>query len=93
LPLSPQHKALAVSEQDASSASTLNFARHLLALRKKHPALRYGEIEFLDAPPSVLAFRRKHETGDVLCVFNMGAEAVTFDGRQLLAHGHMISPA
>jgi len=93
LPLSPQHKALAVSEQDASSTSTLNFTRNLLALRKKHPALWLGEIEFLDAPPSVLAFKRKHETGDVLCVFNMSGEAVTFDGQILSPYAHKITAA
>jgi len=92
LPLAPQHQVLAVSEQERASGSTLKFTRDLLALRKKYPALRYGEIEFVDAPPFVLAFKRKHETGDVLCVFNMGVEAAVFDGQQLAAHGYSISP-
>ena len=44
----------------------------MLALRRRHPALRVGSIEFLDAPPGVLAFVRRHEEEAVLCAFNLG---------------------
>jgi alpha-glucosidase len=93
LPLSPQHKALAVSEQEKAATSTLKFTRSLVALRRQHPALRLGEIEFVDSPASVLAFKRKHEAGDMLCVFNMSAEPAAFAGQQLSAYAHRIAPA
>ena len=42
LPLGPEHRALAVSEQEEDPASALAFTRKLLAARKAHPALRDG---------------------------------------------------
>jgi alpha-glucosidase len=93
LPLSPLHKPLAVSTQEADSSSVLKFSREMLATRKKHPALRFGDIEFVDGPNSVLAFKRKHAAGDMLCVFNMSADAVSFSDLKLTAYGHKIEPS
>jgi alpha-glucosidase len=93
LPLSPLHRPLAVSAQENEPASVLKFARYMLSMRKKHPALRFGEIEFLDAPESILAFKRTHVAGNVTCVFNMGVESVSFGEMKLAACGHQIEPA
>ena len=93
LPLSPLHKPLAVSTQEADPSSVLKFSREMLAMRKKYPALRFGDIEFVDGPNSVLAFRRKHAAGDMLCVFNMSADAVSFSDLKLTAYGHKIEPS
>jgi alpha-glucosidase len=93
LPLSPLHKPLAVSTQEPDPGSVLTFARNMLSLRKKHPALRFGEIEFLDAPEAILAFKRKHATGSVTCVFNMSADLASFGDVKLAAYGHKIVPA
>jgi alpha-glucosidase len=79
LPMAPAHKALAVSAQDADKNSMLAFARDMIALRKKHPALVLGEIELLDAPAPVLAFRRTHGGESVLCVFNMSKDEVVYE--------------
>ena len=54
------------------------FARAFLAMRKKHPALRWGEIVFRDVPGPLLAFERRLESERVLCVFNMSAEKAAF---------------
>jgi alpha-glucosidase len=78
LPLAPGHAALAVSVQERDARSTLACARRLLAARRASRALRYGEIEFLDAPEPVLAFLRTFENERVLCVFNFGSETVSF---------------
>jgi alpha-glucosidase len=52
-----------------------------LSARKQSAALRLGEMEFVDAPESVLAFVRMHEGERVLCVFNMSrGEAAFRDG-------------
>ena len=93
LPLSPLHKPLAVSTQEADPSSVLKFSREMLAMRKKYPALRFGDIEFVDAPNPVLAFKRKHAAGDMLCVFNMSADAVSFSDLKLTAYGHKIEPS
>jgi alpha-glucosidase len=91
LPVSPLHKPLAVSEQETLANSALNFVRGFLQMRKANPALQFGEIEFLDAPSSILAFKRTHAAGDVLCVFNMSAGEAVFRDTRLAAYGHRIS--
>jgi len=78
LPPGPAHRALAVSEQEKDGASPLQFARRFLAVRRASAALRLGEIEFLDAPPPVLAFRRRWRNECVWCVFNMGNAPAAF---------------
>jgi alpha-glucosidase len=71
LPAAPEHANLTVERQEADLASTLALARKLIVLRRETPALRLGNIRFRDTPDPVLAFERD----DVLCVFNMSAEA------------------
>ena len=83
LPLGPQHRKLAVSEQTRDSQSALNFARSAMKARKENAALRLGEIEFLDVAPPVLAFMRTHESERVLCVFNMSREQVMFQDARI----------
>ncbi len=75
LPLSPVHKALAVSQQEVDAGSTLNYARRFLAARRTSAALRLGDITVLNSADPVLAFVRREGAEAVLCVFNMsGAE-------------------
>ncbi|MEQ8968112.1 MAG: alpha glucosidase [Azospirillaceae bacterium] len=77
LPVDPRHVPLAVDRQEDDPASTLNFARHFLAWRKRHPALVTGDIRFLDTPEPVLAFERRVDDGPVLvCAFNLGEAPV-----------------
>ena len=78
LPMAPEHRALAVSRQEQEAESTLRFARAFLAMRKKYPALRWGEIVFRDAPGPQLVFERRLEKDRVLCAFNMSAEKTAF---------------
>jgi alpha-glucosidase len=78
LPMAPEHRALAVSRQEQEAESTLRFARAFLAMRKKHPALRWGEIVFRDAPGPLLVFERCLEGESVLCVFNMSTEKTAY---------------
>ena len=78
LPVDPRHPPLAVDRQDADPASMLNLTRRLIALRKREPALRLGSLRFLDAPAPVLAFERTRGDDILVCVFNLGHEAVTW---------------
>jgi alpha-glucosidase len=78
LPLSPKHRALAISEQERNPQSALNFAHRFLAFRRTSAPLRWGEIAFLDAKPPLLAFTRECAGEQLLCLFNMGAEAAEF---------------
>ena len=79
LPLGPAHQAMAVSEQEKDPESTLAYARRFLAARKAYGALVTGEMEFLPAPPNVLAFSRTSGADRLLCVFNMSRKQVRFD--------------
>jgi alpha-glucosidase len=78
LPLGPAHRALAVSEQEGNPASALAHSRRFLASRRKSPALRLGDIQFLDADKPILAFTRTHGSERVLCVFNLSAGDASF---------------
>jgi alpha-glucosidase len=85
LPLGPAHGALAVSVQEEDAASPLHFARALLKARKAYPALRLGELELLDAPAPLLAFRRSRDDQTILCVFNLGRARATFSAKGIAA--------
>jgi alpha-glucosidase len=73
LPLGPQHRALAVSEQERDRGSTLNFFRAMMHERMTIAALRTSDLKLLDTPRPVIAFTRGDE---VLCVFNLGPDSM-----------------
>lgn len=79
LPLAPEHSALAVDRQDGDPASTLEFTRRLVALRKASPALREGDLALIGTPEPVLAFVRTQGAERLSCVFNMSGAAVETD--------------
>lgn len=78
LPIPQEHRARAVSEQEADPTSVLHAYRRFLRWRRATPALRFGDIEFVDAAEPVVAFVRTHEDERVLAAFNLGAEPVQF---------------
>ncbi|GAB4523020.1 MAG: alpha glucosidase [Amphiplicatus sp.] len=79
LPVDPRHDALAADRQEKDSTSTLNRTRGFIALRRAHPALRLGAIDFLDAPEPVLAFRRAYEKESLICAFNLGGDEAAIE--------------
>jgi alpha-glucosidase len=76
LPIKYEHSMLNVATQNADLESTLNFYRQALALRKAHPALIDGEIEFLKTGEPVLAFRRTEGTQRLVCVYNLSLDSI-----------------
>lgn len=76
LPIGPDHAALAVDRQESQPQSMLALTRQLLALRRDCDALLLGEMEVIEAGEALLVFERRHGDQRVLCVFNMGAEAL-----------------
>jgi len=79
LPVDPRHAAMAVDQQELSADSMLRFARGFLALRKRHPALIRGSINFHDAGPHAVVFERRAQHERVLCAFNLTASKVSID--------------
>jgi alpha-glucosidase len=77
LPVPPEHQALAVTLQEATPGSALNGFRAFMTWRKTQPALRWGDIQFIETPEPVLAFTRRHGNDTVLAAFNLSGQAVT----------------
>ena len=102
LPAAAEHAGLTTDVQNRDPDSVLNFARRLIAARQDSGALKWGEIEFLDAPAPILAFRRAWRGETVVCAFNMGGAPVRWpdppadagagpDGLELNPHGGWLS--
>jgi alpha-glucosidase len=93
LPVPPQHLQLSVAAQERDPSSALHGFRRLLQWRDSLPLLISGDIEFLAATESVLAFRRFDATGSLLAAFNLSAEPASVMlpgvkvGRALGGHG------
>jgi alpha-glucosidase len=78
LPTATTHRALAIDVQENDLASTLNFARHCVALRRDNAALRLGDIVFHDTDDGLIAFERLYRGERALCLFNPTAAATTW---------------
>jgi alpha-glucosidase len=93
LPVPPQHRELAVAAQEQDASSALHGFRRLMNWRKSVPLLLSGDIEFLAATESVLAFRRFDEQGSLLAAFNLSGEPASVNlpgisvSRDLGGHG------
>lgn len=98
LPVFEPHLAMSVESQDAAADSVLSHFRSYMAWRETVPALKHGAIEMVHglAEP-VLAFWRRHNDGDVLCVFNLrgGDETVEINGRTITLepYGYLVEAA
>jgi alpha-glucosidase len=77
LPIPDQHRALAVSRQQADSTSVLNGVRNFMHWRKNLPALRWGTIRFIEALDPLLFFIRTLGDDVLFVAFNLGATALT----------------
>jgi alpha-glucosidase len=71
LPVPDEHRALAVTRQESDPESVLKGFRAFMHWRKGQPALRRGDIRFLDSAEPVLAFTRSLDGQTVLVVFNL----------------------
>src|SRR5690606_19673661 len=66
------YETINVEAQVGNPSSLLWWMRRLIALRKTHPVLGRGDIEFLTpANPKVLAFLRRDKDQQVLIVANL----------------------
>ncbi|MFK8846274.1 glycoside hydrolase family 13 protein [Streptomyces sp. Ac-502] len=91
LPQPPEWAGLSVAAQTGDPASMLELYRTALRLRRTHPGLGAGdEVEWLDAPEGVLAFRRP---GGFVCTVNTTPEPVRAPAhagwRPLLSSGEL----
>ena len=90
LPQPAEWAGLSVEAQTGRPGSTLEMYRKALDVRRRHPALGEGsEVEWLDAPEGVLAFRRKGGSEEFVCTVNLTSEPVALPapGRVLMTSG------
>ncbi len=93
LPVPEQHRALSVKAQEEDPTSALHGFRRLLQWRREQPLLISGDIEFLAATDSVLAFRRFDARDAMLVAFNLSPEPASVSlpgltvGRAIGGHG------
>jgi alpha-glucosidase len=76
LPVPAQHRQLAVSRQESDPGSALNGFRAFMQWRRTQPALRWGDIRFLETVEPLLAFTRSFEGMTLLVAFNLGGEPI-----------------
>jgi alpha-glucosidase len=72
LPLGTDHRTVNVAAQRDDPASMLALHRHLLALRRRAPALAGGGYQPLEADGDLLAYRRSGPGGRFLVALNLG---------------------
>jgi len=79
LPVPEEHRLRAVAQQESDPQSVLNGFRCFMRWRKSQPALRWGDIQFLDTAEPVLAFTRRLKDDALLVVFNLADGSVAID--------------
>ena len=86
MPVHPRSHALNVASQEQDATSLLRCYRALLALRRGHPALQMGSLEWIEAPSlpeDVVAYRRVLGEGDdrerVEVYLNLSKREVSLD--------------
>jgi len=93
LPIPEEHKVRAVDVQDNAPESVLNAYRTFIQWRKDQPALRLGDIAFLDAPEGQMLFTRRHDDQSLLVALNFTDREITLAmgdlpvGVELAGHG------
>ena len=75
LPVKPAQAAQAVAQQ--GNDSVLAAYRDTIAFRKSQPALRWGDVAFLDLPEPVLGFTRSLDGETVTCLYNLSRTPCT----------------
>ena len=79
LPVHPDYTSRDLQAQRQDPGSLFNFTKKLLALRKELPALRRGDMTFLEGTPrEVLAFLRETPKQTVLAAVNFGKAPASF---------------
>lgn len=82
LPVEEAHERQAVAIQHDDPDSMLGHFRRLIALRRESPALKWGELGFLQARDDVLAFTRTFGSETAFCVFNLSDDTVRWRPRE-----------
>ena len=91
LPLATEHEGLSVEAQEADPDSPLAFAREAIALKRMSQALRFGDLEAVDAPAPLVAFLRSHGEETVMVVANLGTAPAVLEHPRLNGAGIILA--
>ncbi len=80
LPVHPNYHEVNAAMQEDNPKSILNFYREIIRLRNDDPVLCFGELEVLDAPSVVLAFKRIHKGQERRVLINLSEKDVQLEG-------------
>jgi alpha-glucosidase len=72
LPLSPDCETRNVAVEAEDPASPLNLYRHLIGLRREHPALMSGRFRLVETEGDVLAYERFDDSERLAIFLNLG---------------------
>jgi alpha-glucosidase len=76
LPLVADHRRVNVEVEGADSGSVLNLYRRLIALRRSHPALVYGQLRSLKTSGNLLTYERVAKDERLVVVLNFVDTAI-----------------
>ncbi len=79
LPFPPEPDTRNVESQQHDGTSILNLYRHMLGIRRSHPALREGGFVMIERDDDVLAFERMLNGERVVVALNLGDVGRTVD--------------
>ncbi len=79
LPVGETNHARAADVQEADPESLLGHTRQVIALRKAHPALAFGDVADCRAEGDLLVIDRATAGESLRCLFNLGAKSVTLE--------------
>lgn len=75
LGMNENYKTINAAQQEQDPDSILNFYKKIIGVRQASECLIYGEIEpILEEHPTIVAYKRKLETEEVVCYFNFSAK-------------------
>jgi alpha-glucosidase len=76
LPMADNIGAANVADQRHDARSLLNLYRHLIRLRRSHPALQFGSYRPIDASGDLLVFARELAQESLVIALNLGSERI-----------------
>lgn len=76
LPIAESQRPMAVSEQEGNRHSVLHAYRDFLHIRRSHPELRHGNIEFLYNDETTLTFIRSYEGKRIYVAINTASQDI-----------------
>ena len=82
LPLGTDHRFMAVDLEEADPQSMLALTKRLIATRNANEALQIGDLQIVEARGDLLVFERRSPHQHLICAFNMGSEAVSWQPAQ-----------